>query len=312
MISIIIPVHNAQTTIERCVESLITQSGADYEIILVENGSIDKSAYLCQQLADKYKSVKYMISDTTGVSHARNIGLMSASGEIIGFCDADDYYEPDVLEYVQNEFLQSKGLGILITGFNNIIETENKTIVNSMSRAEINKNTLMKLILNESRVMGSVWNKFYSKELLNKVSFCEELSYCEDTHFNISLLSSLDSCYCLISDIITYNYVINGRNTTTTVENFFDSHNQLKYINSYYRILSDCILSSDLKREIGYAIVVLAINTMRSYHIVGKNRKNLKAEICKHYKSFLYIMWSYPIKLNLRRNLWIIKEMIKR
>lgn len=97
--SIIVPVHNAESTITRCVESVVSQN-VDLQVILIENGSSDRSANECEILSQKYNCVEYYQSKLSGVSYARNIGLDKAEGDIIGFCDADDYYEPDCLEKV--------------------------------------------------------------------------------------------------------------------------------------------------------------------------------------------------------------------
>ena len=94
--SIIVPVHNAESTITRCIESIVNQN-VGLQVILIENGSTDDSASVCEILSRKYDCVEYYQSKLSGVSNARNIGLNKADGDIIGFCDADDYYEPNSL-----------------------------------------------------------------------------------------------------------------------------------------------------------------------------------------------------------------------
>ena len=93
-ISIIVPVHNATVTLDRCVKSIVEQSYHDIECILIENGSTDDSLELCQSYAKKYSCIKVVVSEK-GVSGARNVGVSMSTGDIIGFCDSDDFFEAD-------------------------------------------------------------------------------------------------------------------------------------------------------------------------------------------------------------------------
>ena len=89
--SVIIPVYNAENTINRCVDSLLNQSYEDFEIVLVNDGSKDRSGELCREYAERLPNVKYVAKENGGVSSARNAGLDVAEGEYILFVDSDDY-----------------------------------------------------------------------------------------------------------------------------------------------------------------------------------------------------------------------------
>lgn len=107
-VSIIIPVHNAENTLNRCIESVVCQSYKNIECILVENGSSDNSPFLCSMYAEKYKNIISKSIGSKGVSYARNCGLSLATGDIIGFCDADDFLEINAIELAVNEFKKMK------------------------------------------------------------------------------------------------------------------------------------------------------------------------------------------------------------
>lgn len=99
MISIIIPVYNAELYIEECVESILVQTYGDFELLLIDNGSIDNSFALCQELTRKDSRIKAFREEVNqGVSVARNQGIGIAAGEYITFVDADDWLEPDCLQ----------------------------------------------------------------------------------------------------------------------------------------------------------------------------------------------------------------------
>lgn len=99
-LSIIVPVHNSEKYLCKCMESLFAQTYRDFEVILVENGSVDGSRALCQELAIKYPSVKTVFLDESGPSVARNAGVKAATSEFIGFVDSDDTIDPETYEYV--------------------------------------------------------------------------------------------------------------------------------------------------------------------------------------------------------------------
>lgn len=98
MISIIVPIYNGEKYIERCIESILCQSFADWELILINDGSSDGSEALCRKYADKYKRIKIISKENEGVSVARNIGIEKAEGEFVAFVDVDDYIAVNYLE----------------------------------------------------------------------------------------------------------------------------------------------------------------------------------------------------------------------
>lgn len=96
-LSIIIPVYNTEKTLEKCVESVISQSYVNWEIILVDDGSTDGCPRICDKLAEDYIRIKVIHKNNGGLSSARNAGLDIAKGEYITFLDSDDEYAPDML-----------------------------------------------------------------------------------------------------------------------------------------------------------------------------------------------------------------------
>ena len=98
MISVIVPVYNSITTLERCVRSLCAQTFEDLEIILVDDGSTDGSGALCSALSREDARIRVIRKENGGVSSARNAGIEAAKGEYLMFSDSDDYVEPDMAE----------------------------------------------------------------------------------------------------------------------------------------------------------------------------------------------------------------------
>ena len=112
MISIVVPVYNKQKDLKRCVESLLHQSYADFEVVLVDDGSNDGSAALCDELAKTDSRINVVHTENRGVSNARNVGIAMIRGDYITFVDADDWVDTDFLQaFVSN---QEDGIDMLM------------------------------------------------------------------------------------------------------------------------------------------------------------------------------------------------------
>ena len=98
MISVIIPIYNASATLDRCLQCLGAQTYEDMEFLMVDDGSSDGSAEICRRYVESDSRFRYLYQENAGVSVARNRGIDEARGEYLGFCDADDWVEPDMYE----------------------------------------------------------------------------------------------------------------------------------------------------------------------------------------------------------------------
>ena len=115
MISVIVPVYKSERTLNKCVNSLLAQSNADLEIILVVDGPPDSSGVMADQLAEEDRRVRVIHQTNQGVSKARNRGLQEAKGEYIRFVDSDDYVEPNSNELLLT-FLEQNACDMVIGG----------------------------------------------------------------------------------------------------------------------------------------------------------------------------------------------------
>lgn len=109
MISVIVPVYNAQEHLSDCVDSLLNQSLKSdlYEIILLNDGSKDQSAKICEKYAKKYSNIVFIDKKNEGVSKTRNQGIQIAKGDFVAFVDNDDLVEPDYLATLYQSIMQS-------------------------------------------------------------------------------------------------------------------------------------------------------------------------------------------------------------
>lgn len=192
LLSIIIPIYNAEKYIERCISSLVNQSLKDIEIVLVNDGSTDSSFSLCKAWELKDKRIKLISQINSGVSAARNLGIRNATGKFIMFVDSDDYMLPNMCEVMFNT-LQDKQTDCVICG---IKETGNGLWCPeiNMDYKSINdfKNDFTKQLTTE--LLSPCWNKIFKKNLITnifneKISFGEDLIFCLQYFKNCSSVS---------------------------------------------------------------------------------------------------------------------------
>ncbi len=297
--SIIVPVYNAESTITRCIESIVNQN-VGLQVILIENGSTDDSASVCEILSRKYECVEYYQSKLSGVSHARNIGLDKADGDIIGFCDADDYYEPDCLEKVSNIFEQHEidivYMALYIVNNNTITlrAVKNERIINSFEAID-------NVVCNPC-VMGSVWNKFFRKEIIEGHRFSDELSYLEDGYFNVEILNDNKNIKIYLSKEPGYNYVENINSATNNYQKLFDENNKLKYVNALEKMLSLPSMRRKEQQYVRVAIFRVSVENIKNIY-VEKNIEiynSLYNDIKKYIISFIFHLFSYDVKYKIK------------
>ena len=116
-LSIIIPVYCVENTLDRCLESIVSQSYADFEIILVDDGSPDRSPALCDAWAEKDPRIHVIHKENGGLSDARNAGIEMAQGEYLTFIDSDDYIEAGTLASVMDAVADNDIVEYPVDGF---------------------------------------------------------------------------------------------------------------------------------------------------------------------------------------------------
>ncbi len=215
--SVIIPVFNDEKYIEKCVCSLL-QSAPDgeAEIILVNDGSADSSAEICQRLKDEHDCVKFINKSHGGAATARNAGLETASGEFILFCDADDYVAPDYFSEIE----KFKNEDLIIFAYTLIFEhsEEHREIPQEILKSNDDFEKLAALY--KSRRLCELYTKRFKRGIIeqNGIHFCEDLPICEDMNFCLQYALCCKSIATKNAPLYFYNRtnknsVINSRKT---------------------------------------------------------------------------------------------------
>lgn len=182
-VSVIVAIYNAEDYLERCVNSLLSQTLVEFEILLINDGSTDNSKTICDNYAIKDNRIRVFHKKNGGVSSARNLGIEEAFGEYTIHLDSDDYTEPEMLEKMYNYAIETN-CDIVIADF--FVETKEKQIIKKQLVNEFDNTKIIKQIL-EGDLHGSVWNKLIRTSFYKSlnIKFESSLSYCEDMLFNI-------------------------------------------------------------------------------------------------------------------------------
>ncbi|MCI8581818.1 MAG: glycosyltransferase [Dorea sp.] len=166
LISIIVPVFNIETYISECIESIQKQTYRNLQIILVDDGSTDRSGIMCDNYALKDSRIEVLHQRNKGPVAARKNGLDKAKGKYVGFVDGDDYIEPDMYEMLIHEIEKSKA-DFVHSGY---WEGNAKKIIfsNEIINLQNNKAAIFEKVVLKSFITPSNWSKLYSVELIKK------------------------------------------------------------------------------------------------------------------------------------------------
>lgn len=212
-ISIIIPIYNAAPYISRTIESVLSQSYHDFELILVDDGSKDNSLEICKSFLQNDKRVRLTTKPNGGVSSARNVGLEEAKGEWICFIDSDDELMPGALEAYHDAMADM--VDVIRGGFERI-KKSTTTLITTKGFVTADKEKVL-CTCNETRYEAYLWNSCFRKEAIRDIQFNERLSFCEDHLFTYTIMS-LAQKVAFISDIV-YRYYAPETNTKGAAQN---------------------------------------------------------------------------------------------
>ena len=177
-ISIIVPVYNAEKYIDRCLQSIIHQSFTDWELIIVNDGSTDKSSEICEYFAKQDKRIRVFHKKNEGVALARQLGIEKAKGEYSIHVDSDDWIEENMLEEMFKSISENEA-DILISDF--YVDQNGKTFYREQRTTKILPTDILREIFNR-HLFGSLWHKLIRHSLYRKynIHFIPEINYCED------------------------------------------------------------------------------------------------------------------------------------
>lgn len=219
MISVIVPIYNAQEHLSNCLDSLLNQTLKSdlYEIILLNDGSKDKSAEICERYTKQYSNIVFIDKKNEGVSKTRNKGIQIARGDFVAFVDNDDLVEPDYLETLYQSMLQSDADAVF-SGYTRMTYSGKKLFKESLNQTEWSKYIVM-----------APWAKLYRKQILldNQIQFFD-YGIGEDVAFNLQFLAATDKVN--IISYSGYKWMFNDDSVSNTSQRGLDENLDIRIL----------------------------------------------------------------------------------
>lgn len=216
-ISVIVPVYNAEKSIERCINSIINQTYSNLEILVINDGSTDSTLDVLNELHTKDSRVIIFTVPNGGVSRARNFGLEKMSGDLVTFVDSDDYIDETMYEQLVC-VMDKYNCDISHCGYSNVNndkiisftgENNGKVIVQNVDEA-------LECLISGKLFSGGIWNKLYRVELFQGIKFVDEIRFNEDVLINYYLFKK--AIKSVFIDKALYNYVANFYGATHSAD----------------------------------------------------------------------------------------------
>lgn len=287
VVSIVIPVYNTQSYIERCVSSAMEQSIQDIEIIVVDDGSEDASGKICDHLATYDHRIKVIHKKNGGLSSARNAGMNMAKGKYLFFLDSDDWLEKDGMEQLaeiaenyKTDFVRYKAIKSNWPGLPENapcdVEPVRELKEGYYNYSKIVKEVYPRLFATSKLTMGTIvgaWGALYNLEFLrhNQIWFKEDIRYSEDMVFSADVGRKCKSFYYIEkAGIYHYFYNPNSISKSFRAGRWDSARKSIRYLEEMFSSSQNF----DFRNELMYArwfLIFLGLNEKK--YILDKKKR---------------------------------------
>lgn len=242
-VSIIVPVYKAEAYLHRCVDSILAQTFTDFELLLIDDGSPDRSGEICDEYAQKDSRIRVIHKENGGVSSARQRGLDEAVGEYTIHADPDDWVEPNMLEELYKKAKQDDADIVICDYFNNI--GTKQTICRQCPSSLEPKQVLIELF---QQLHGSCWNKLARRVCYKQygIEFPRGINYCEDLFTWVQFLSHKEVKVAYLNKAF-YHYFDNPESITRRYQRS-QYETRCKFVELLEKVLPTELRSTMLKK----------------------------------------------------------------
>lgn len=293
LISVIMPVYNVENYLDRAIKSILNQNFESYELILIDDGSTDKSGIICDKYSNEYpERVRVIHKENGGLSDSRNVGIDAARGNYYAFIDSDDTVEPTFLRTMY-DISQESSSDMVICGvkivdiFDNELDTKFWKLI---STGSYNNEELLRLYYNGySEQCVVAWNKLYNKELFKNLRY-EKDRINEDEAILLNLMSAVNKVY--VTEEKIYNYRIRKDSIMASLD-VEDKSNNLIYEKNMMEILFNrghYLLNNNFygKSIAKYNLEYILWNLYKFYNKDTKSRKKYEKKFLKLLKKTIF------------------------
>ena len=219
LVSVIVPVYNSEEYLHQCIDSILNQTYTNIELLLINDGSQDRSGEICDEFAEKDERIRVFYQKNRGVSSARNLGLNNANGKWVSFVDSDDWEDKETYMEILN-FVNYKKVDLVIWGIKFITGSyiQNRSF---QTNALVNEKTDIQELLMQcdmERLLESPCNKLYLLRIIKKTNleFDVNLSNNEDIQFNCNYLQNVNAISIYKKSFYNYRKDINRPSLSNT------------------------------------------------------------------------------------------------
>lgn len=190
-VTIIVPVYNAEKCLNRCVDSILRQTCQELEVLLIDDGSQDRSGEICDQYAKSDERVRVIHKENSGVSDSRNLAMQLARGEYLQFVDSDDWIVPEATELFLRE-ARANDCDMVISDFYRVVGERVSHKGDIQESGVLTREEFAACMMEKPAdfYYGVLWNKLYRRDLImeNGLKMDSEISWCEDFMFNLEYI----------------------------------------------------------------------------------------------------------------------------
>lgn len=293
LVSVVVPIYNVEKYLDRCIESIVSQTYSNLEIILVDDGSPDNCPVMCDEWEKRDSRIKVVHKSNEGLGMARNTGIDNATGEYICFFDSDDYIEPDTIEHCVS-IARSNNVELVIFGHDNVtpdMKTLKTHIPNTPKNLFLGDEVINNLLPfslysnlktgEDWNIVMSSWNKFYSMDVIRKSGwrFASEREIISEDFYSLTeLFGYLKSVY--VVNKVFYHYTVN--NTSLSRSYRADRFEKIKLFYNEMLLLSEKMSARDiLEQSINGVTFGLIIGTMKILALSNVSLKQKYLELSK-------------------------------
>ena len=287
-VSVIVPVYNTEKYLTKCIDSIITQTEEDIEIIIINDGSTDN----CDKIIKTYedKRIKYIKKENTGIGSTRNIGINKSKGEYLMFIDSDDYIDSNCIKKMYNYATKTKSDLIISDYYKDYGDKIERVLIKDFKQSSLENNPKILNYIN----LGPC-NKLFKRDILKGIRFEENLKY-EDAPFVIKALKNAKRI-AKYNDCLSYYVIHNNSQTTIRDIKIFDIFKISNIIQStlkedvYYNALVDLIvmLITDYTIQQRYVKDFDLRNNFIEKAFKELNKMDLNWRNCNYLKKFSFI-----------------------
>ncbi len=296
--SLIIPIFNCEKYLNRCIDSVLEQNYTDFEMILVNDGSTDKSLEICKNYAENNDNITVIDKINGGASSARNAGLDSAKGEYVIFVDSDDRVADNFFDLICNKELKG-GLSVFNYFFVSNEGEKARKMPSELIKPQLDYFNKVKLLI-LSRTINSPVAKVYDRELIEKyhIRFDERMPVAEDFNFNLSYLAKCRDVKIFDDLVYFYRVGVDGSLITRKKDGLIDIYPIV--FNEAYKTIDSFKFNAGQKNELFMVWDKLHTDSFATCIMEefksNANAKQIKKEIfamCEKFQSEYYITYGY-------------------